>query len=78
MITPADSSPRTINLFAAPLDGIRRGMEQANQAATKIAAGDVSPENVVSQIQAEILVKANAASMRTADEILGTLLDATA
>jgi hypothetical protein len=74
MISPADASGPT-NLFAAPLEGIRRGVAQASESAQKIASGDVSPENVVAQIQAEILVKANAVALRTADEILGTMLD---
>jgi hypothetical protein len=64
-----------LNLFAAPLQGIQRGLAQAGEAAGKIAQGDLSPQNIVSQIEAEILVKANAVSLRTADEILGALLD---
>lgn len=78
MISAADSSFRSPNLFAAPLEGIRRGVEQAGEAAGKIASGDVSPENIVSEIQATIVVKANSVAMRTADEILGTILDAKA
>lgn len=63
------------DLFAAPRQGIQRGFEQLGAAAEQIAQGEISPENVVQQIQAEILVKANVASARTADEILGSLLD---
>jgi hypothetical protein len=77
MISPAGASgPK--DLFAAPLEGIRRGVAQVGEAAQKIAQGDVSPENVVAQIQGEILVKANAAVLRKTDEILGALLDTTA
>jgi len=75
MISPTDSSAGSLNLFAAPLQGIQRGLAQADEAARKIAAGDVSPQNVVDQMEASILVKANVASMRTADEVLGALLD---
>jgi hypothetical protein len=75
MISPTGSSPARVNLLSAPMEGIRRGVEQASQAATRIASGDVSPANIVSQIQAEILVKANAVSMRIADELLGSLID---
>lgn len=63
------------DLFAAPLQGIQRGMEQMSEAAQQVAEGDISPENVVQQMQAEILVKANVAAARTADQILGSLLD---
>lgn len=63
------------DLFAAPRQGIQRGVQQLNAAAEQIAAGDVSPGNVVQQIQAEMLVKANVVAARTADEILGSLLD---
>lgn len=66
------SSP---DLFAAPRQGIQRGIEQLNTAAGRIAEGDLSPENVVQEIQAEILVKANTVSARTAGEILGSLID---
>lgn len=78
MISPTSSASRNFNLLAAPLEGMRRGVEQMNAASTRIAAGDVSPENVVMQIQAEMLVKANAVSMRMADEILGSIIDAKA
>lgn len=62
-------------LLAVPLQGIQRGMEQLNTAAGRVAEGDVSPENVVQQIQAEVMVKANAMTARTVDTILGSLLD---
>jgi hypothetical protein len=74
----ATSTSISGNLFSAPIEGVRRGFAQAGDAATKIAQGDVSPGNVVAQIQAEVLVQANAVSMRTADEILGALIDTTA
>lgn len=63
------------DLFAAPRQGIERGIQQMNTAAAAIANGDVSPENVVQEIQAAVLVKANAVSARTAGEILGSLID---
>jgi hypothetical protein len=74
MISPAGASGPD-NLFAAPLEGIRRGVAQAGDAAVKIAQWDVSPENMIAQLQGEVLVKANAAVLRTADEIFGALLD---
>jgi hypothetical protein len=76
MISPAGSAGSNANnYFAAPLEGIRRGMAQAGEAAEKMARGDLSPENVVAQIQAEVLVKANVAVMRTTQEILGSIID---
>ena len=50
-------------------------MRQMAAAAENMANGDISPENVVQQIQAEVLVKANVVAARTADEILGSLID---
>jgi hypothetical protein len=74
MISPIASQGR-MDLFAAPLEGMRRGAAQAGQAAQNIAAGDLSPENVVAQIQAETLVKANAIAAKTAAGILGSIID---
>ncbi len=71
MISAVGSS----GLLAAPLQGMQRGMQQLNTAAARVAEGDVSPENVVQQIQAEVMVTANAVTARTVDQILGSLLD---
>jgi hypothetical protein len=65
-------------MFSAPLEGIRRGINQANAAAAGIAQGDVSPENMVGLIESRIQVKASAAAERAADQTLGSLLDAVA
>lgn len=77
MIEPAGSSGN-LNLFTAPREGLRRGFAQAGEAAAKTAAGDLSPEPMVAQIQAEAMIKANVSVLRTADEMLGALLDAKA
>ncbi len=74
MISSIEASGQP-NLFAAPMRGIQRGMQQMSEAAQKVAEGDISAENVVQQISAEMLVKANAVAARTADEILGSLID---
>lgn len=74
MISSINSSGMP-DLFAAPLQGIQRGVDQLNTAAQAVAQGDISPGNVVQQIQAEMLVKANVVAARTADQILGSLLD---
>ncbi len=65
-------------MFSAPLEGIRRGINQANAAAAGIAQGNVSPENMVGLIESRIQVKASAAAERAADQTLGSLLDAVA
>jgi hypothetical protein len=62
-------------LYTAPMDGVRQGMADAAAAAGDLAEGDLSPDNVVAMIQAEMLVKANAISVRTADQLIGSLLD---
>jgi flagellar basal body rod protein FlgG len=61
--------------FQAPLQGMQRSVAQLNQAADKIAQGDVSPENIVSTMEAKIMFKANAQVVKTQDEMLGTLFN---
>jgi hypothetical protein len=63
------------SLLNAPLQGIKRGLSEANGAAQKIAEGDVSPDNFTALIQAGIEIKANRAVAITADEMVGTLFD---
>lgn len=63
------------DLLAAPRQGMQRGFEQLGAAAQSIAQGEITPDNAVQMIQAEMLVKANVVAARTADEILGSLLD---
>lgn len=63
------------DLFAAPLEGMRRGMERTNRAAENLAEGEITPENVVGLMQGEALVKANAAYFRTVENVLGSLLN---
>jgi len=77
MIDPAITGGPA-RLFHAPIEGLRRGFAQAQSAAEKIAAGDVSPETIVGQIQAGAMVQASASVVRTTDDMLGSLLDALA
>jgi len=65
-------------MFFSPLEGMRRGISEANAAAAGIAQGDVSPENMVGLMEGQIQVKASAAAARTADQTVGTLLNALA
>ena len=65
-------------MFFSPLEGMRRGISEANAAAAGIAQGDVSPENMVGLMEGQIQVKSSAAVERAADQTLGSLLDAVA
>ena len=63
------------SLLNAPLQGIKRGVNEANGAAQKIAEGAISPDNFTALIQAGIEIKANRAVAVTADEMIGSLFD---
>jgi hypothetical protein len=63
------------NLLASPLEGMRRGMRQAEQANEGIENGDDLPENMANLVEATVLVKANSIAARTADELIGSLLN---
>lgn len=63
------------NLFDIAAGGVRRSVDQANRAGTEIANGALDPEPFVQLIEAQAGVKANMVVLRTADEMLGTLLD---
>ena len=77
MISSVGSPPRA-DVFFSPLEGMRRGISQANTAAAGIGQGDVSPENMIGLIEGQIQVKASAAAAHTADQTVGTLLDTVA
>jgi hypothetical protein len=55
--------------------GIQRNLIQFDEASARISEGDVSPDNIGSQMESEALVKANMAALRSADSLIGTLLD---
>jgi len=63
------------DLFAAPREGIQRGVSHVNAAADKLAEGEITPENMIEVMQAETLVKANAAYLRSVQNVLGSLLN---
>lgn len=63
------------SLFASSGEGIRRAVTKADVAGEQIAAGDLDVQSFVDLDEAQIMVKANAATMRAGDEMLGTLLD---
>jgi hypothetical protein len=62
-------------LFTAPAQGIKRGLDEANGAAQKIAEGAITPDNFTALIQAGIEIKANRTVAVTADEMIGSLFD---
>jgi hypothetical protein len=62
-------------LFTAPAQGIKRGVDEANGAAQKIAEGAITPDNFTALIQAGIEIKANRTVAVTADEMIGSLFD---
>jgi hypothetical protein len=75
MISPVSSSFVQLELFEAPKQGLQRAQAQANDAAQRISAGEVSPEAMVDLLEAETLAKANAATLRAADDMIGSLFD---
>ncbi len=62
-------------LFASAQDGIQRAVKQADGAARQLARGEIAPQPVMDLSEAAVLVKLNAITLRTGDEMLGTLLD---
>lgn len=74
MISPTRTSP-SADLFTAPLEGMRKGAQQMEEVSERVADGDVSAENIAGQMQAEMLFKANAVSLRMAGEVIGSVLN---
>ncbi len=72
MITPTSS---VNNLFDMPAQGIKRSLGEANNAAQRIAQGDISPDSFSALMQAGVSLKANRAAAITADEMIGTLIN---
>lgn len=71
----ASASFGQLELFEVPRQGLQRAFNQAGEAAARIAEGEVTPDNMVDLLEAEALVKANAAVLRTADDMIGWLFD---
>ncbi len=67
-----------LSATATALTGIRKAFENVDRTATRIASGSDPgrlPEDLVALRESAIQVKANTAVVRTADEMIGTLLD---
>lgn len=61
-----------------PLSGMKRATATANNAAIKIAGGDLDPKSFVELMGAQYTFAANAKSLKVMDETIGTLLDTVA
>lgn len=57
------------------LGGLQSGVAQLNRAAETVATGTVGVQPMIDAMVAEQTVAQNAAVIRTADEMQGTLLD---
>lgn len=77
MISPVSATSHygQLELFEAPRQGMQRAFAQAADSAERIAAGELNVDNMVGLIEAEALAQANAAVLRTADEMTGWLFD---
>ncbi len=67
-----------LSATATALTGIRKAFENLDRTASRSAAGRDPgrlPEDLVALRESEFQVKANTAVIRTADEMIGTLLD---
>lgn len=62
-------------LFTSSLDSMRLSLQSFEKVSQRLKAGDVAPETIVSQLDVKLLIKANAAAMRAADEMIGSLFD---
>jgi hypothetical protein len=71
-LTPASGMNR---LFASAQEGIQRAVKQASVAGDQLANGEIDPQPILNLDEASILVKLNAITLRTGDEMLGTLLN---
>jgi flagellar hook protein FlgE len=67
-----------VNVFSNAVDGLKKATAALDQAAQNIAGGSLNPQDVVSLSQSAIGFKANAAVLRTEDEVTQSLLDITA
>jgi hypothetical protein len=72
------------SVLSSGLQGLQTGLNKANQAAGQIARSGTTEPNgdlassIVDLKSSELQVKASAAVIKTADDLLGTLIDTTA
>lgn len=69
------------SILSTGVQGVQAGMQRANRAAGEIARAGTSAEGgdlatpIVDLKLSELQVKASAAVIKTADEVVGTLID---
>jgi flagellar hook protein FlgE len=72
------------SVLSTGVQGIQSGLNRANQAAGEIARSGTTEQNgdlaksIVDLKSSELQVKASAKVIKTADDLLGTLIDTTA
>lgn len=69
------SSVSTSNATSNAIEGLKKAQNTLNNAAQNIAGGSQDPQDIVSLSQAATNFKANAAVIKTENEISQTLLD---
>ena len=69
------SSVSTNNATSTAIEGLKKAQKTVDQAAQNIAGGSQDPEDIVALSQAATSFKANAAVIKTDNEISKTLLD---
>lgn len=65
----------TTSMFVTAILGMSKAETKANEAASKLASGDIDARDIVELKLAETAHKANAAVFRTADKMTDQLLD---
>lgn len=68
-------TPNANSALYTAREGMGRAEDKLNEAAGKISQGDISSSRMVDLIVSERMYQANAAVVRTSDEMLGTLID---
>ena len=69
------SSVSTNSTISTAIEGLKKAQSQLEGAAQNIASGSQDPQDIVSLSQAATSFKANAAVIKTDDEMTKTLLD---
>lgn len=69
------AKPNENALFASSLENMRRSLIGFEKASLRLTSGSVQPEALVTQLEVKVLLKANAAAMRAAEEMIGSLFD---
>lgn len=65
----------TYHRYDSPLQGMKKARQQVDDAAQKIASGSTDAGDVVQLIHGEKSFQANVAALKTADEMVGTILN---